>query len=173
MRRLLIAVLALAAAACRSDGLVSPVDFQAWSSAKARWKAAGIQHYRYESTVSCFCTPEYGQPITVEYLGDLLVDARYANGSRVPDIYAKSRPPIDTLFATIVMPASDWLERVDVTYDKTLGYPKMINFSSKPNIADGGSTRTITKFEVLNTCPQCDVSLSPARAPSLNSPIHP
>lgn len=157
MRRLLFAVLALAAVACHSDKMLSPVDFRAWSAAQAKWKAANVQHYRYESTVSCFCTPEYGQPITVEYLGDSLLDARYANGSKVPALYAKSRPPIDTLFATIVIPASDWLERVDVTYDQTYGYPKMINFSSKPNIADGGSTRTITRFEVLNTCPQCDI----------------
>lgn len=147
MRRLLAALLLLAA--CRSDGPLGPVDVTAWAAAKARWQSASVSHYRYESTLGCFCPSEIVVPITVEYNRGALVDARYADGRAVPAGYASSRPPIDTLFQSILEQQGDYIERVEVSYDAQYGYPRVLNVIAKSTIADGGFSRTITRFEVL------------------------
>ncbi len=135
--------------ACRDDGPLGPVDVTAWAAAKARWQAAGVTHYRYESTMGCFCPMELLAPITVEYNRGVLVDARFADGRAVPVGYAASRPPIDTLFQSILDQRGDFIERVEVTYDGQYGYPRILNAIAKPIIADGGFSRTITRFEAL------------------------
>lgn len=147
MRRFLSFVFVLLG--CHADSPLVPVDVRAWAEARARWQAAGISHYRYESGLSCFCPAEIAGPITVEYRDGILVDARYASGAPVPATLAQSRPPIDSLFAVILEQNDQWTDKVEVTYDARYGYPRVINVFAKPGIADGGSTRTITRFDPL------------------------
>lgn len=147
MRRLLATLLLLTA--CHADGPLGPLDVTAWAAAKARWQAAGVTHYRYESTMGCFCPGEVVVPITVEYRNGTLVEARYADGRTVLPSYAASRPPIDTLFQHILEQQSDFVERVEASYDPQYGYPRSLNVIAKSTIADGGFSRAITRFEVL------------------------
>lgn len=147
MRRFASALLLLLTA-CHAEGALSPVDVTAWAAAKARWRAAGVTHYRYESSVSCFCAPDYARPITVEYRNGVLLDARYSDGTPVPFGYT-GRPPIDSLFSEIVQQPADFVDRIDVTYDAQYGYPRTISVTSKSTVADGGYSRTVHRFEVL------------------------
>lgn len=139
----------LVTAACGSDNPLEPVNLRAWNAAKQKWQAARIAHYRYTSTLSCFCPLELVQSITVEYRNGQRIAATYADGRPVPDAFAASRPPVDSLFAEIVAPRGDYVERVDASYDPQYGYPRVITVVTKPIIADGESERRVTAFERL------------------------
>jgi hypothetical protein len=150
-RRLIPVLLSLliGAAGCGSDNPVEPLNLQSWTAARQKWQAARITHYRYTSTLSCFCPLEVVQPITAEYRNGQLVSASYADGRAVPPAFAASRPSIDSLFSEIIANRGEYVDRVEASYDAQYGYPRVIQVIAKPIIADGESERRVTTFERL------------------------
>ena len=146
-RSALIALAALQLTACGgADGPLSPSDEVEVLVAQARWAQQRPAHYRYESTVGCFCPPEFTQAIVAEVRNGVVVATRYANGQPTP--FPSARLPIDSLFAQILKPG-DHVERVEATFDARYGYPRQFRYVPKPTIADGEYSVTITRFEPL------------------------
>jgi hypothetical protein len=147
---LLLAAVLASALACRNDGPTSPLspkETREVVAAMSRWAANAPAHYRYASTVSCFCPAIYSTLIVTEVRNGAVIASYYPNGSLYP-YPTPPRPPIDSLFVQI-LGAGEWVARVEVTFDRTYGYPRSIDMISKPNIADGVYGMTITSFEPL------------------------
>ncbi|MFN8717671.1 MAG: DUF6174 domain-containing protein [Gemmatimonadaceae bacterium] len=148
-RRIAVALLAalLLTACADADGSLSTTVERDAMAAQALWTRQRPAHYRYESTVICFCPAEYTQPIVAEVRNGAVVDARYPDG-RVYPFSTPPRLPIDSLFVQILQPGG-WVARVEATFDARYGYPKQFSVTSRPNLADGGYSVTITRFEPL------------------------
>lgn len=144
-----IALLAgLILTACRgAEGPLSITDLRDITVARAKWTQMRPAHYRYESTVSCFCPFEYAQAIVAEVRNGVVVDTRYPDG-RPYSYPTMPRLPIDSLFVQLLEPGEN-VERVEATFDDRYGYPKQFSITLKPEIADGFYGVTITRFEPL------------------------
>lgn len=143
------------ATACDTD-IFSPGDVRALASARARWDARPFADYSYEIRTFCFCPPEIGQWARVSV----------RNGAVVAVVAVEANPqfpittltywhPIDTLFANLheAMSQGDlggYYAAIEVEYDAQLGYPKVIEYRAKPNIADAGATIEVRNMLPLN-----------------------
>ncbi len=101
--------------------------------AEARWRERGLASYRYVSTVSCFCGSVGAADVTV-INGVVTSVVRRSDG--VTDV-TPSRAPIDSLFSFIRQELERRPERLSVTYDRALGYPRSIQWGTPEN-DDGG-----------------------------------
>jgi hypothetical protein len=100
--------------------------------AEARWRERGLASYRYVSTVSCFCGSIGAADVTV-INGVVTSVVRRSDG--VTEVMP-SRAPIDSLFTFIRQQLDERPERLSVTYDQILGYPRAIQWGTPEN--DGG-----------------------------------
>ncbi|RJP48212.1 MAG: hypothetical protein C4583_14715 [Anaerolineaceae bacterium] len=119
---LLIAVLilALTLSAC---GTKSELDQN-----RARWDSAGVTHYTFQLTVSCFCPFAEIMPITVEVQDGKIVSMRDVNGEAVEGEsrqYIEEAATVEGLF-TIAEENLANADQVEVTYDAQYGFPTSI-----------------------------------------------
>ncbi len=100
---------------------------RALNAAKARWKAKGPRSYRMVIQRRCFCPVQYTRPRTVRIHGGKLV----TNVGELRDIATVPR-----LFRKIQKAIDDKVQNLDVTYDKTRGYPRDVFVDVSLMIAD-------------------------------------
>lgn len=164
MLRRMMMVMTLSAsatlAACDSSGIAGPGDIRRLAEAKLLWKSRAFTDYTYEIRTSCFCPPEVNQWTRVEVRNGAVVDVDAVDPApNFPITTLSYWQPIDTLFADIERAISESefgsiYARVVVTYDSRLGFPTSIEYISKPNIADAGSSISVRSVIPLMVIPQ-------------------
>lgn len=114
--------------------------------AEARWKDRSFADYSFETRVSCFCPPQITQWTRVTVEGGKVTAAVPLNqdtlyGPPMLELWQ----PIDSLFAMIKGALRDgsYLKAINVAFDEQWGYPTRIDFISKPEILDAGSTHYV------------------------------
>ena len=106
------------------------------SEARRRWSAHQHGDYLYTVTRSCFCTTESIQPMRVRVHDGAVVSATYVDGGQpVSEQLLAYVPSVEGLFA-IVDDATAHADRLTVSYDPTLGYPRSVAIDWYVNAAD-------------------------------------
>ena len=152
MKKLLLITLALLLAACSA----APTEPTTPPNAERQvWEDAGIAHYRFALTLSCFCAFRDQMPLTVEVKDGKVVSMTYADGNAIPtdDInyeFFQGYATIDNLFTKIETTKADpEAGEVTVTYDPTYGYPVEAAIDYIKLAADDEMYVTVSGFETL------------------------
>ena len=100
---------------------------------RAAWLLRGIDDYRFQLQISCFCGAEITRPVVIEVrAGEITKVEDLASGKPVADISAY--PTITMLFdAAIDMRSGGG--NVSVAYDRTLGIPVRLEVGTIANDA--------------------------------------
>lgn len=137
--------LVCALAACSSDPISPNVEALTLGAAQARWKSAGLASYRFVSHASCECL--------IQYAGPLLVTVRQGRVTEVVDVATGAarpvayRQPVDSIFALIRTEIAERPEQLQVTYDHSLGFPRMLVYGNRER--DGGGDITMDNVQVI------------------------
>jgi hypothetical protein len=128
----LVALLVLAtAAACTSA--TGPSE-RSLAASRERWRQAGLVNYRYRGSISCFCGGDFVAPVTVTVRnGTVTAVADRATGAARS---LNGRTTIDSLFSLVANEIRERPNRLQVTYDAGLGYPRTLTYGTPEN--DGG-----------------------------------
>jgi hypothetical protein len=130
---------------CSEPGLLSPAELTALNRAEAQWNARSFANYRYEIQVSCFCPTELNRWNRVSVQDGRVTEARdVETGAAAPTASLTLWQPIDSLFSRLRRAAGDSGARsiysdIVVEFDPTLGFPTLIDWREKPNVADAGA----------------------------------
>ncbi len=103
----------------------------------------------YTLRVECFCG--FGpRPVDIFVVGDSVVSRRFHDdGSIVPESIRGVYPTIDGLFAIINEAIRQRPYRLDVTYDRSRGFPTLIDIDYERGMADDEIRRVATSFSPL------------------------
>ena len=114
------------------------------TAAEAKWRDAKIQSYSFNSTISCFCLEAFSgaKRVTVrDGVVTSVVDRR--TGVVAPVGW---RGAVPALFAVVRREAVELPARLDVTFDRRLGFPRRISFGKQE--LDGGGVIVIDSLQV-------------------------
>ena len=115
------------------------------SDAEARWQKAGLPAYSFISSVSCFCLDDYVRPLRVTVRqGRVTAVSDVRTGAARPVSY---RHPMDSIFAMVHREIVERPERLNVSYDPALGFPRTLTYGTPEN--DGGGTITIDSVRAI------------------------
>ena len=93
---------------------------------RQRWASAGMHDYEFDFQRSCFCLPEATQRVHIVVRQDAIVSVvRTADGQPASSSFT-AWPRIDELFLDVQQRLEQHADRLDVSYDATLGYPRSI-----------------------------------------------
>lgn len=148
MRKILFVILAIVLTACASVGAAS----SEFDQAKEKWQDAGISHYRFELTYSCFCAFVSDMPLIIEVQDGEVVSMEYKSGNEIDpasEELFQQYATIDKIFAELENALNGGADNVTVTYDETYGFPTQINIDFIEEAADDELYLTISNFEAL------------------------
>ncbi len=140
-----LALLSLAFSAC------SPRSGSELGRNRDKWQATGIDHYRFNLSVLCFCPFSQQMPLSVEVLDGRVVSMAYNDGTPVPDSQRatfSAYATVDALFAS----TEDALRQADeihITYDPTYGFPSQLQIDFVKNAVDDELALRAENFQVL------------------------
>lgn len=124
----------LCAAVMLASCTMSTAPKRDFDSAYRLWRSSGLVNYTFKSTVLCFCGPEYTAPMTVTVRGGAVISVvDRSTGAVRPLNYRQSVDSVFSAAATEIMVRPD---RLHVTYDVSLGYPRTLTYGTPEN--DGG-----------------------------------
>ncbi len=114
--------------------------------ARERWEHSSIAHYSYTGGWSCFCPPEYVAEVSVTVVGGKVT----AVSSAAPNVGTIPPPErfraIEGLFALIQNAITQNAARIEVSYDKTYGYPAKLFIDWRASIFDEETGFRISSF---------------------------
>jgi len=100
---------------------------------RAAWLLRGIDDYRFQLQISCFCGAEITRPVVIEVHGGAIATVEdLATGRPVADVSAY--PTITKLFDAAIDERSRG-GNVSVAYDRTLGIPVRLELGTIANDA--------------------------------------
>jgi hypothetical protein len=118
---------------------------------RAKWDSAGVSHYRFELTISCFCPFAEIMPITVEVKDGQIVSLTDVNGQAVEgefSQYIEEAASIDRLFDITENNLSE-ADEVNITYDAQYGFPTAINIDFIKMAMDDEISYYVNSFKAL------------------------
>ncbi len=116
------------------------------------WRRQGISNYRYTFSNGCFCIPEARGPVVIEVRDGVttsITDAKTGEPVSNEEFF-QSFNTIPKLFLTIRDAIARRADRIDVEYDRTLGFPTNIAIDFSFQIADEELFITVENLEVLD-----------------------
>ena len=119
-----VAFLLPACALFNSDGsgqAASGDDRATLRSNREMWRSRGTEEYTLIYQINCFCTPESRGPFEVLVKDGSIVSVKY--DGEVVDPEGRNFYTIDGLFGLLDEAIDRPADKIDVTYDKRLGYP--------------------------------------------------
>ena len=109
------------------------------AAARARWKAGGINSYRFRVQRSCFCNPKQGQA-TITVRG-----GRPGAIENALDVVAT----VPRVFRVVADAIENKSTRLTVTYDAKRGFVRHVYIDRVAQIADEEVGYDVTKFTPL------------------------
>ena len=104
------------------------------STALRRWRSASLTNYTFRGVIACYCIVDYTKPMRVTVRqGRVTEVVDIATGSARPTDF---RPSVDSVFGLVLREIAERPERLQVTYDPTLGFPRTLTYGTPEN--DGG-----------------------------------
>jgi hypothetical protein len=112
---------------------------------RATWEAAGIDTYRISLRFGCFCNFGDGRPLDVQVVDGKVVAAA-VNGEPVHKRDWRGFPmTVDALFDYAVAAKAD-ADEFDIEFDRTLGYPSVIDVDQIRNADDDEFRVDVTRL---------------------------
>jgi len=150
MKKLILIVMALTLAACASaNALGSQSEIK---QNQAKWQDAGISHYRYHLSISCFCVFTQDMPLIIEVQDGKVVSMEYQSGNEIgPSLLElfEKYATIDRIFAELEAGINGAADEVIVKYDPTYGFPTQVTIDVEKQATDDELYLTLSNFEKL------------------------
>ena len=93
---------------------------------RQRWASAGMHDYEFDFQRNCFCLPEATQRVHIVVRQDAIVSVVRTSDGQTASSSFTAWPRIDELFLDVQQRLEQHVDRLDVSYDATLGYPRSI-----------------------------------------------
>ena len=150
MKKLILIVMAFILAACASaNALGSQSEIE---QNHEKWQEAGISHYRYHLSISCFCVFTQDMPLILEVRDGKIVSMEYQNGKEIDpsltELFEKYAT-IDRVFAELEAGLNGAADEVTVKYDPTYGFPAEVTIDVEKQATDDELYLTLSNFEKL------------------------
>jgi hypothetical protein len=148
MKKLTLLLLALILAACSTGGGTE------LSRNQSKWQDAGIDHYRFDISVGCFCLFRSQMPVTVEVQDGEVVSMIDVNGEAFPmddpmsDLVLK-HATIDRLFSELGSDPVQEADHLTMTFDPIYGFPTEVAIDFIELAADDELYLSVSAFEPL------------------------
>ena len=150
MKKLILIVMALILAACVSvNALGTQSEFE---QNQEKWQDAGISHYRYHLSISCFCIFAQDMPLIVEVQNGKVVSMEYQSGKQIdPSLLElfERYATIDRVFGEVKSGLNGAADEVIVKYDPTYGFPTEVKIDVEKQATDDELYLTLSDFEKL------------------------
>lgn len=93
---------------------------------RQRWASARIHDYEFDFQRICFCAPEATERVHIVVRQDAIVSVARTSDGQPATSSVTAWPRIDELFLDVEQRLAQHVDRLDVSYDATLGYPRSI-----------------------------------------------
>jgi len=90
---------------------------------RQRWASADLHDYEFDFQRICFCAPEATEPVHILVRRDAIVSVVRTRDGQPASVTFTAWPRVDELFADVQQRVDQHVERLDVRYDPTFGYP--------------------------------------------------
>ena len=119
---------------------------------KEKWLDAGISHYRYHLSISCFCVFTQDMPLILEVQDGKVVSMKFQSGKEIDpsltELFEKYAT-IDQVFAEINAGLNGAADEVIAKYDPTYGFPTEVTIDVEKQATDDELYLTLSNFEKL------------------------
>ncbi|MBE9206570.1 hypothetical protein IQ244_08585 [Nostoc sp. LEGE 06077] len=114
------------------------------------WNQQNIRNYRYTLSNSCFCAPAARGPVIITVKNGIATSITTTTGEPVsnPEFFERYKT-IPKLFNVIADAIARKADRIDVQYNRKLGYPTQISIDYSFQQADEELFLTIENFQAL------------------------
>jgi len=150
MKKLVLMVMAFLLAACVSaNALGSQSEFE---QNQEKWQAAGISHYHYQLSISCFCVFTQDMPLIIEVRDGKIVSMEYLNGKQIdPSLLElfERYATIDRVLGEVKAGLNGAADEVIVKYDPTYSFPTEVKIDVEKQATDDELYLTLSNFEKL------------------------
>jgi hypothetical protein len=150
MKKLILIVMALLLSACVSVNALG--NHSEIEQNQAKWQEAGISHYRYDLSISCFCVFTQDMPLILEVRDGKVVSMEYQNGNKIDpsltELFEKYAT-IDRVFAELEAGLNGAADEVIVKYDPTYGFPTEATIDVEKQATDDELYLTLSNFQKL------------------------
>lgn len=148
MKKITLLLLALILAAC------SALGGSELSHNQSKWQDAGITHYRFQLSVSCFCLFRSQMPLTVEVKDGEIVSMTDVTGEAFPmddpmSELVMKHATIDRLFSELGSDPVQAADRLTMSFDLTYGFPVEVAIDYIKLAADDELYLLVAGFEPL------------------------
>jgi hypothetical protein len=150
MKKLILIVMALILTACASAtalGTQSEIEQN-----QERWQEAGISHYRYHLSISCFCVFTQDMPLIIEVQDGKVLSMEYQSGKEIDasllELFEKYAT-IDRIFTELTADLNGAADEVIVKYDPTYGFPTEVTIDVEKQATDDELYLSLSNFEEL------------------------
>jgi hypothetical protein len=117
------------------------------------WDASLMVDYDYTSQVSCFCMPSFTTPKHVEVRAGEIVSTTNMETHGFSEEFVSLIESFDNVQVAI----DNRYYRIDITFNRALGYPSSYSYDLNPGRAD--EEKSIVIFDVINMAVFMDPSL--------------
>ncbi len=142
-----IAAVQAVAKAAKPDHRVASRKLKA---AEALWKRKQPVHYAYQLQRSCFCPPEYTQPIAIRVFKGKIQQVTLQSGQPLPADRKAEAKTINQLFGIIRDAIKREAASVEVKYDAQYGFPSSISIDLEKMMADEEVYYSVSGFQVAS-----------------------
>jgi hypothetical protein len=122
------------------------------------WDESLMVDYDYTSQVSCFCLPSFTTPKRVEVRAGEIVSTTDTETNEFSEEFVSLIEAFDNVQVAI----DNRYHRIDITFDRTLGYPSSYSYDIDPGMAD--EEQSVEIFDVINMGVVMDPPLSQVAA---------
>jgi hypothetical protein len=111
------------------------------------WKELDVHSYTFVYEVSCFCALGWPNPALISVVDGQVVDVEPTDDSTVPiNGSPRTWPTIDSLFALVRRTRDTKPAVLDVEYDETYHFPRVIHVDPVLDASDDEVTHRVTQF---------------------------
>ena len=148
IKRIILLLLAIILTAC-SSGAKSDYDANL-----KKWRDSGIDHYRFNLSISCFCPFMDVMHLTIEVQGGEVVSMTTVAGTPVTksDIqyeFFTRYATIDRIFTELEAGLNGGADEVIVTYNPVHGFPQQVSVDMIKQAIDDEISLAVLDFESL------------------------
>ena len=150
MKKLILIVMVFILTACASaNALGSQSEIE---QNQAKWQDAGITHYRFHLSISCFCVFTQDMPLIIEVQDGKVVSMDFQSGNPIDPSLTElfnRYATIDRIFTELTAGLNGAADEVIVKYDPTHGFPTEATIDVEKQATDDELYLTLSDFEQL------------------------
>ncbi len=121
------------------------------TAAKLKWQQKKPPHYAYTLRHTCFCPPEYTQPLEIRVSAGVIQQATLLTDQKpLPPERKAEAKTVKALFAIIQNAIDRKAASIVVKYDANYGFPTSISIDLDARMADEEIYYTVSDFKIAS-----------------------